>query len=238
MIKKLVVLATAALLAGCVTAVDKFETEMPVGSVVSGNISSEQGEIYLPPGNWTVMGKTIDRNNSYQAFGSVVLGRIGQDNKLDGLVFYSTALETGMRYGFIATGSCDAEQGDLYHEKSSNQEFGNQGCVRVQELDTDFAAAKQAHFSQTESYLTTHNIKRPETMLYSFYRVVRKNKFLNVAYGFDFRQSAQEMLPDFEPKEAFTYDRQFGTELWKSNLETVISWSKEKEDLIRATYLD
>jgi hypothetical protein len=238
MIKKLVALATAALLTGCVTAADKFQTDMPIGTVVTDKVSTPQGDVLLPPGKWTVVGKDLFRNNNYHPFGQVALAQISVTKELDGLVFFTTPLESHFGYGFYATGACDRREGDLYHEKSSNQELGVQGCFSVRDLGVLLDDSDEAHLTQADSYLDTHNVYRHDSMLFSAYRVVRGHKLLVVQYGFNYRQPTGNVIPGYTPAEKFNYDKSFGRELWKTNLETVIAWSKEKEDTIRSTFLD
>jgi len=238
MIKKLIVLASAALLSGCVTSTTQFENEMPVGTVLTDRVITPQGDVLLPPGEWTVIGKDLFRNNSYHPFGQVALAKIDDNNELDGLVVYTTALESHANYGFVATGACDATDDDLYHQKSANQELGTQACLSVSDLNVSLNNAIEGHLIQAANYLDVHEVDKPTTMLFSKYRVVRRNKLLMVQYGFNYRQPIGEVIPGFTPVDKFNYSRPFGTELWKSNLETVIAWSKEKEDLIRSTFLD
>lgn len=238
MIKQFVALAAAVMLSGCVTATSQFEKEMPVGTVVSKQFSTPQGDVLLPPGDWTIVGKSISRNNMYHPFGETALAQIDDQNKLRGFIFLVNALETHGGGGFKATGECDAKEGDIYVEKTANQHLGTQGCVKVFERHLSFRNAGSGYLVHAENYLDTHDVKKPTSMLFSRYRIVRGGKFLTATYGFDYRQSPRNMIPDFTPSEQFTYQRPFGTDTWKTNLETVIAWSREKEDLIRSTYLD
>ncbi|WP_417814684.1 hypothetical protein [Thalassospira alkalitolerans] len=238
MIKKLVAMAALMLLAGCVTATSKFEEEMPVGTVLTGVASAPQGDILLPPGNWTVVGKNITRNNSYQAFGHVVLARIGNDKHLNGLIMYMTALETGMGYAFYSSSYCDPDSDTIYHHKSSNQELGNQKCFFIEDWNLNVSSQASPEILQAEVYFDLHDIKKPSSMLFTSYRVARRNKLLIAQYGFNYRQTGDEMLPGYTPASVEDYGKPFGTALWKENLETVIAWSKENEDLIATTFLD
>lgn len=238
MIKKLVVLAAITVLSGCVTATSQFENEMPIGTVLTDRVETPQGDVMLPPGQWTVIGKELFRNNSYHPFAQVALGKISATNALEGMVIYTTALESHAGYGFVATGACDGKPDDIYHEKSANQELGTQGCFSIRDIGMSLKGSQEAHLDQADQYLRTHEIYKPDTMLFSSYRVVRRNKLLVVQYGFDYRQPETDVIPGYEPSERFTYAKPFGTDLWKTNLETVVAWSKEKEDTIRSTFLD
>lgn len=238
MIKKLVVLATTALLTGCVTTSDTFNQNNQIGTVYTGAISVPQGEILLPPGEWTVVGKSISKNNSSQPFGNVVLAKIDDENNLDGLVSYSTALETTMNYFFYASGYCDPDSDTLYFDQSANQEGGMQQCFFIEDWSLNISSNAASEYVQADNYFKTYGIKKPSTMLFSSHRVSRRNKLLIAQYGFNYRQPTDEMLPGYTPATPVTYDKQFGTDLWKTNLETVIAWSKEKEDLVAKTFLD
>ncbi|BDW88066.1 hypothetical protein [Thalassospira tepidiphila] len=238
MIKKFVILATAALLAGCVTATSAFNEQNKIGKIYSGKVSVPQGQILLPPGDWKVVGKSISKNNSGQPFGEVVLARIDADKNLDGLVMFATALETSMRYSFYATDYCDPDQSTLYYEQSANQEGGNQKCFIIEDWSLHVGANANERVKQAEAYFRGNNIKKPETMVFSNYRFSRRNKLLTVQYGFNYRQPTDEVIPGYIPEEKFSYDRPFGTELWKTNLETIIAWTKEHEEPIADTFLN
>lgn len=238
MIKKLVALTTLVLLAGCVTATSQFEEEMPIGTVVTGAVNAPQGDVMLPPGNWTVVGKTVSRNNNYHAFGHVVLARIDEQKRLDGLVMYMTALETGMGYAFYSTAYCEPHESTIYSQQTANQELANQQCFFIEDWTLNTSVKSDPDVLQAEAYFKEHGIKKPSTMLFTNYRIARRNKLLSVQYGFNYRQTGDEMLPGYQPASVEKYDRPFGTGTWKENLETVIAWSKEKEDLIATTFLD
>ncbi|MCC9624067.1 hypothetical protein LPB41_20500 [Thalassospira sp. MA62] len=238
MLYRLIVLGTVALLAGCVTAASQFENEMPIGTVVTEKVETPQGDVLLPAGEWTVVGKSIFRNNNYHPFAQVALANISSDNVLEGMIFYGAALENHMNYGFVATGACDGKPSDIFSRKTSNADLGNQKCLKVQEFNTVFESTPNDHLAQTETYLTSHAVQLPDTMVFATYHIVRRDKYLDVDYGFNYRLPADKVLPGYTPQDRFTYDYPYGTALWKSNLEKIVSWAREKEDLIATTYLD
>lgn len=238
MIKKLVALATVTLLAGCVTTTSEFNEKNKIGTVYSGKVTVPQGDIILPPGEWKVVGKAISKNNTGQPFGEVVLAQIDADNNLDGIVMYASALEASMGYQFYATDYCDPADGTLHYEQATNQEGGNQQCFIVEDWSLHVGANANERVKQADAYFRGNNVKKPETMVFSNVRVSRRNKLLTVQYGFNYRQPVGEVIPGYTPAEEFTYDRPFGTEQWKTNLETIIAWTKEHEDLIADTFLN
>lgn len=238
MIKKFIVLAAAAALSACVTTSDTFNEQNKIGTVYRGSISVPHGEILLPPGDWTVVGKSITKNNSSQPFGDVALAKIDEQNNLDGIAMYSTALETSMRYYFYASDYCDPEAETLYYEENSSNEGGLQQCFFIEDWSLNVGPSATDHVKQAEAYFTKHNIKKPSTMVFSNYRISRRNKLLVAQYGFDYRQPVGDVIPGFTPMEKFVYDRNFGNELWKSNLETVISWTRENEQAITDAFLN
>jgi|TARA_R110000803_G_scaffold210519_1_gene282525 hypothetical protein len=238
MIKKLIALAAVTILSACVTTTDAFNEQNKIGTVYNGSVSVPHGDILLPQGDWTVVGKSISKNNSSQPFGDVVLAKIDAQNNLDGLVMYSTALETSMRYYFYASDYCAPDTGTLYYEQNANQEGGLQKCFFIEDWSLYVGANATDHVKQAEDYFTKNNIKKPEKMVFSNYRISRRNKLLVVQYGFNYRQPIGDVIPGYTPSERFIYDRPFGTELWKANLETVISWTKENEQLVTDTFLN
>tara|TARA_E500000305_G_scaffold87043_1_gene73436 strand:+ start:124 stop:840 length:717 start_codon:yes stop_codon:yes gene_type:complete len=238
MIKKLIALAAVAILSACVTTTDAFNEKNKIGTVYSGSISVPHGEILLPPGDWTVVGRSISKNNNSHAFGDVALAKIDEQNNLDGIVMYSTALETTMRYYFYASDYCDPEANTLYYEENSNNQGGLQQCFFIEDWTLNVGPSAADYVKQAEGYFKKHDIKKPPTMLFSNYRISRRNKLLVAQYGFNYRQPVGDVIPGYAPSERFIYDRPFGTELWKANLETVISWTKENEQLVTETFLN
>jgi hypothetical protein len=238
MIKKIVAFAAVALLAGCVTATTAFNEQNKIGTIYTGKVTAPQGDILLPPGEWKVVGRSITKNNTGQPFGEVVLAQIDENKNLDGIVMYATALEASLGYMFYATDYCDPANQTLYHEQAANQEGGMQQCFIVEDWSLHVGPNANERVKQADAYFRGNNVKKPETMVFSNYRVSRRNKLLTVQYGFNYRQPVGEVIPGYTPAEKFTYDKQFGTENWKTNLETVISWTKENEQKIADTFLN
>jgi hypothetical protein len=238
MIKKIVALAAATLISGCVTATSTFNEQNKIGTVYSGKVVVSQGTILLPPGDWKVVGKSISKNNSGQPFGEVVLAQIDADKNLDGIVMYATPLEAGIGYQFYATDYCDPADGTLYSEQSANQEGGNQRCFIIEDWSLNIDPNANERVKQAEAYFRGNSVKKPATMVFSNYRIVRRHKLLTVQYGFNYRQPIGEVIPGYTPAKKFTYDRPFGTEQWKTNLETIIAWTKEHEDEIAESFLN
>ncbi|WP_430472851.1 hypothetical protein ACQ0MK_12260 [Thalassospira lucentensis] len=238
MIRKLIVLATAALLSGCVTAATQFEQDVPIGRVFSDKITMPQGDVLLPPGDWTVVGQSITRNNHYQAFGHTALARIDDDHNLNGLVFLMTALETPLGFSFYSTDHCTPDEKDIYFEKVANRDLGRQICFYIDNWSTWPSAETDSVFRQADVYLTSKVIDRPDSMLFSVHRIVRRNKFLIAEYGFDYREPVDVAFPGYTPADTSVTKDLYSNPRWQKNLDNVIAWSREKQDLIASEFLD
>lgn len=238
MIKTLIALATAVMLAGCVTAASKFEKDFPIGQVVTGKLSVPQGDILLPSGKWTVIGNSITRNNHYQAFGHTALARIDGKYNLNGMVFLMTALETPMGFSFYSSDQCKQDPRNIYFEKITDQHLGTQLCFFVDNWSTWPTGDYDGVLAQAESYLRAHAIDRPDSLLYSVHRIVRRNKFLIAEYGFDFREPVDIAIPDYTPADSSVKKEIYANPRWQKNLDNVIAWSREYHPKIAAEFLD
>ncbi|NIZ01337.1 hypothetical protein [Thalassospira lucentensis] len=237
MIKKLIAFAAAAALSACVTTSDSFDAQNEIGTVYSGSIPTKGGDILLPPGDWTVVGKSTEKNKYSQTFGNVALAKIDENKTLDGFVMYSAALDVPMRFYFHASSYCDPEQQTLYFEQQANQQGGLQQCFFIEDWSLNVTENSEDFIQQADAYFKKHNVSKPATMLFTNYRMSRRNKLLIAQYGFNYRQPVGDVIPGFTPSEKFVYDHPFGTEGWKTNLETVVSWSKENEPKITKAFL-
>ncbi|MBO6808976.1 hypothetical protein [Thalassospira sp.] len=239
MIKKIIVLAAAAMLAGCATAANKFQTEMPIGATVTKKLTVPQGDILLPNGDWTVVGTSITRNNHYQAFGHIALARIDDDKNLNGIVFLMTALETPLGFSFFSSEECKPDSRDIYFEKSADYHLGTQLCFYVDRWSMYPTANQQdGVFLQANEYIKQNGIERPSNMLFSVHRIVRRNKFLIAEYGFDFYEPVPVAFPDYEPTDTSVTKEVYSNPRWQKNLDNVIAWSREYHPKIAAEFLD
>ena len=238
MIKNIVALVALAMLAGCVTAATQFEQDFSVGQMVSGKIVAPQGDILLPPGDWTIVGTSISHNNHYQSFGHTALARIEDDGNLNGLVFVMTALETPLGFSFYSSSQCTPDDRDIYFEEIADQHMGKQLCFFVDNWSMWPDSEQEGVYLQAHNYFISHGIERPDSMLFSVHRVVRRNKLMIAEYGFDFREPVPVAIPDYTPKDTSVTKELFNNPRWQKNLDNVIAWSRENHQKIASEFLD
>ena len=238
MTRILAVLAATMMLSACITTADNRMPAPQIGTVYSGAAPSPYGDVLLPPGNWIFVGASTSQSSNSQLFANGVLARVDSEKNLDGLVMYSAALE-GSRNNIpkAAQTYCNPKAKTLYAEQSPPSAYGFQECFFIEDWPLNAGGDATPHVKQAERYFKTHAVRKPNSMLFSNYLISNDKKRLVAHYGFNYRQPVGDVIPGFTPSEKFVYDHPFGTEGWKTNLETVVSWSKENEPKITKAFL-
>ena len=81
-------------------------------------------------------------------------------------------------------------------------------------------------------------VDRPYDMLSTAYRFTRGHKFLYVEYGFDYRQDADQMLPDYADGDPVELTRPFFPEDKEDNVKAVVRWARANAAKIETEFLD
>ena len=239
MIRKLLAVGFLTMLAACITNVDKqFETDFPVGKVVQDKVTMTQGDVVLPPGEWTVLATTIGSNNNRHSFGQMALGRIDEQGYLRGFVTISSPLNVPLGYSFYASDFCEEQMTALYRNVEANIDLGNQRCFDIRKKTISSFSNFDEFVKVASSNLRAKNVDRPYDMISATFRITRRNKYLRVEYGFDYREDASEMLPGYETGEAIELPRPFFPEEKTENVKAVIRWAKSNIDRIKTEFLD
>ncbi len=239
MFKTILVMGLSVFLSACLmTAQTELETKFPVGSQFTDKIELPQGDILLPQGEWTVLAIDIGRNNTYEAFGSLVLGKIDANNTLRGFITIASPMSAGMGYAFYSNSFCDQQQNYLVHQTNGNHDFGYQSCFGIKKKTLAAFDGFKDYVKLGTKYLVTKRTDRPYDMISSAFRITRGHKFLYVEYGFDYRQSAIEMLPGYESGEAVELGRYFFPEEKTDNVKAVIRWSLVNGPKIEDAFLN
>ncbi|MEQ9348162.1 MAG: hypothetical protein RIG26_17140 [Thalassospira sp.] len=239
MSKKLLLLGLTLLMSACVATVgNQFHTDFPIGKVIRDKVTLPQGDVLLPEGDWTVLATETGQNNSYITFGAVALGRIDSDNFLRGLVTIASPLDAGMGYSFYSASFCDPQPNLLYHHTNANVDLGRQSCFGVKKK-TISAFDNFAEYVKTAmSNAHAMGVDRPYDMLSTAYRFTRGHKFLYVEYGFDYRQDADQMLPDYADGDPVELTRAFFPKDKEENVKAVVRWARENAAKIETEFLD
>lgn len=237
--KILWVIAATIALASCATEPQFLSNSTNIGSIYSTEVAAPYGDILLPPGQWRLVGESTSISSNNQLFKNAVLARIDAKNNLDGLVMYSQAIDKPeYQIPHLANTYCTPKPVTLYSDQSPQQNDGHEQCFFIEDWPLSAGSNATPHVKQAENFFRNNGVVKPESMLFSNFLISDNSKRLIVHYGFNYRQPTKEMLPGFQPIYATRYNKNFGTDLWKKNLETVIAWSKETEYRIRSTFLD
>ena len=236
---KLLAIGLAMLLSACLATVDnQFQNDFPVGKVVQDKVTMPQGDGVLPPGDWTVLANELYRNNNYHPFGNMVLGRIDDQKFLRGFITISSPLSVPIRYSFYSSSFCNPNVTLLYHQTNANVDLGNQSCFSVKKKTISAFANFDDFVKVGTSNLYAMDVDRPYDMISAEFRITRRNKFLVVEYGFDYRQDAAKMAPGYETGEEISLPRAFSPKEKTENAEAVIRWARANAERIETEFLD
>lgn len=226
-------------LTGCVaTSGGQFQTQFPIGKVFREKVELPQGDVILPEGEWKVLATDTGQNNTYHTFGSVALGHIDSDGYLRGLVTVSTPLDVGLGYSFYSSSFCDPQPNLLYHKTNANVDLGRQSCFGIKKKTISSFDNFADYIKVAMTNARAMNVDRPYDMLSAAFRITRRNKFLYVEYGFDYRESAEEMLPGYATGQEVSLTRKFFPEEKIENVDAVVRWATANADRIEKTFLD
>lgn len=233
------ILGVVVLLAGCVATVgNQFQTNFPVGKVFREKVELPQGDVILPDGEWTVLATDTGKNNTYHTFGTIALGRIDSDNFLRGFITIASPLDVGLGYAFYSSSFCDPQPNLLYHHTNSNVDMGRQSCFGVKKKTISAFDNFAEYVKVAMTNARALDADRPYDMLSAAFRITRRNKFLYVEYGFDYRQTAHQMLPGFASGEDVLLTRSFFPEDKVENVNAVVRWATKNAERVENAFLD
>lgn len=202
-------------------------------SGMSDQFDTASGAVALPGGEWTLIGEdSLENGTSEQS----VLARLGKDqtgnSHLDGLIFLTVSKQSSV------ADWCDRNKDALFFTLTSGTDAKVKGCLAINELITRFDNLRGKHLSIATQILDQSNVIRPDTMYFATFRFANDSKSISVSYGFDFRQPANDMIPDYAPAQSVPFQSAYSDETRERNLETVIEWARAHEALLIRRFFD
>ncbi|MFV1851161.1 MAG: hypothetical protein ACMZ66_10670 [Thalassospira sp.] len=200
---------------------------------MSDQFDTASGAVALPGGEWTLIGEDSPENDTSEQF---VLARIGKDqddnSHLDGLIFLTVSTKSSV------TDWCERNKDALHFAPVSGTDANVKGCLAINELITRFDNLRGQHLSIATQTLDQSNVIRPDTMYFATFRLANDSKAISVSYGFDFRQRANAMIPDYAPAQSVPFQSAHSDEARERNLETVIEWARAYEASLTSRFFD
>lgn len=230
--KRLLALSISGAMVLASAATKASDAVIPASSM-SDQFDTASGAVALPGGEWTRIGEDSPENGTSEQF---VLARLGKDqdgnSHLDGLIFLTVSKKSSV------TDWCERNKDALFFAPASGTAPSVTGCLAVNELITRFDNLRGQHLSIATQTLDQSNVIRPDTMYFATFRVANDRKSISVSYGFDFRQPANDMIPDHAPAQSVPFQSAYSDETRERNLETVIEWARAHETLLTRRFFD
>lgn len=175
--RRLAILVTLSLVAGCVTDQGPPVTSMR-GSVVSGSIQVGRVTAPLPTGNWEVIGVGSERNNQNSVLEGVTLAEF-RGNQLARAITIVANRDLSPS-GWVLFSDCSRT--DVHHVSKYSMFQNSQDCYLVNHYIMTRGNNASQHAAQAYDEVVRRVGRQPPTMIGVTWRKADLSKFVNYTY--------------------------------------------------------